>query len=436
MSQDQKPADYQDLSTAAIEMGEAAQQAPAWNRTDTAWTVSLFGTAVGAGVLFLPIKAGAGGVWPLLAATVLIWPMIFLAHRGLSRMVSSSPQANADITQVAQDFFGPGFGRVFTFLYFLSIYPVLLIYGVSITNTFDSLLTNQLGLAPLPRWLLAAILVAAMSAVMLTGQKIMLAVTQALVYPLILILFALTLYLIPHWSFEGFGQVPSAGDFTVSLWLMLPVLVFAFYHAPAISQFSVNMRQQYGPFASVKSSQVLRATSLILTIFIMGFVWSCVLAIGPDGLAEARASNLPILSYLANEFDAPFISWLGPLVAITAIVSSYFGHWLGAHEGAVGIVRENLDPARQRISDSVLKKAVGFFLMVTVWLAAVLNPSILGLIESLVGPIMALVLFILPMWAIRRVPALAPYRGRLSNVFVVVAGLAAFSAVVYGLLPH
>ncbi len=35
-----------------------------WNKFDTAWVLNLFGTAVGAGVLFLPINAGMGGFWP------------------------------------------------------------------------------------------------------------------------------------------------------------------------------------------------------------------------------------------------------------------------------------------------------------------------------------------------------------------------------------
>lgn len=33
-----------------------------WNKFDTAWVLNLFGTAVGAGVLFLPINAGMGGL--------------------------------------------------------------------------------------------------------------------------------------------------------------------------------------------------------------------------------------------------------------------------------------------------------------------------------------------------------------------------------------
>ena len=53
------------------------------------WAITLFGTAVGAGVLFLPIDAGAFGFWPLLAGTLLIAPICFYSHRMYSRIVLS-----------------------------------------------------------------------------------------------------------------------------------------------------------------------------------------------------------------------------------------------------------------------------------------------------------------------------------------------------------
>ena len=45
-----------------------------WNKFDTAWVLNLFGTAVGAGVLFLPINAGMGGFWPLLVMAISLLP--------------------------------------------------------------------------------------------------------------------------------------------------------------------------------------------------------------------------------------------------------------------------------------------------------------------------------------------------------------------------
>ncbi|QCU79154.1 HAAAP family serine/threonine permease [Citricoccus sp. SGAir0253] len=408
--------------------------APRWNRFDTSWTIGLFGTAVGAGVLFLPINAGLGGLWPLLVATVLIWPMTYLSHRALSRMVCASPRPDRDITGVVADYFGPAAGRVVTVLYFLAIFPIVLIYGVGITNTVDSLMVNQLGLDPWPRWLLSGVLVLLMSAVMVAGQRVMLVVTQWLVYPLIAVLFAVTLLLIPSWSLEGFGAVPAAGDFGMSLWLMIPVLVFAFNHSPAISQFSLSLRREYGAGSVRKASSILRVTATLLVVFTMGFVWSCVLALGPEGLQEAKDANLPVLSHLANVMGLPVIAWLGPAVAVTAIGSSFFGHWLGAFEGAQGIVRGMVDPQARRIPDRALRIGISVFLIASTWLAGVLNPSILGLIESLAGPVIAAVLYLMPMYAIRKVPALAPFRGALSNVFVVVAGVVAVGGILLGLV--
>jgi len=403
-------------------------------RFETNWAISLFGTAVGAGVLFLPINAGLGGLWPLLVVTVLIGPMTYLSHRALSRFVCASPVPDEDITGVARKAFGEGLGRLITIVYFLAIYPIVLIYGVGITNTVDSLLVNQFHLASPPRWLLSGVLVALLMLVMFTGQRIMLIVTQWLVYPLILILLGVTLFLIPTWDFSAFRGVPSAGDFLMSVWMIIPVLVFAFNHSPAISQFSVAMKHEYGDRASERASVVLKRSTLLLVIFTMGFVWSCVLSLGPTGLQAAKDQNLPVLSYLANENGSPFIAYLGPAVALAAIASSFFGHYMGAAEGAVGIVRSTVDPKGTKISDKALKTAVAVFIFVTAWFVAIANPSILSLIESLAGPVIAVILYLMPMYAIRKLPALEPYRGRISNVFVTVAGLVAVSGIIYGLV--
>lgn len=407
---------------------------PRWNHFDTSWALGLFGTAVGAGILFLPMNAGLGGLWPLLVGTLLIWPMTYFSHRALSRIVCASPNPGQDITGVVRDYFGKNGGRVVTALYFLAIYPIVLIYGVGITNTVESLMVNQMGMAPWPRWLLSGLLVLLMAAVMVAGKNVMLVVTQWLVYPLIAVLFAVTLLLIPSWSLEGFGSVPAPGDFAISLWLMIPVLVFSFNHSPAISQFSVSLLERYDAGSVRKASSILRVTATLLVVFTMGFVWSCVLALGPEGLQDAKEANLPVLSHLANVMGMPVIAWLGPAVAITAIVSSFFGHWLGAAEGATGIVRTMVDPQSTRISDRNLRIGVSGFLVVTTWLAGVLNPSILALIESLAGPVIAIVLYLMPMYAIHKVPALARFRGQASNVFVVVAGVVAVGGILLSLL--
>ncbi|MGY3932632.1 serine transporter family protein [Aeromonas encheleia] len=419
---------------ATQEQGTRSLQSRSWNKQDTTWVISLFGTAVGAGILFLPINAGMGGFWPLVVMALLVGPMTYLAHRGLARFVLSSKNPNADITQVVEEHFGVGAGKLITLLYFFAIYPIVLIYGVGITNTVESFLVNQLQMTAPPRWILSIVLIMGMMSVMLAGEKLMLKVTEMLVYPLIAILAGISLYLIPDWTGAALAQVPSTKDFATTLWLTIPVLVFSFNHSPAISSFALAQRRDYGDNAVAKSDAILKRTAAILLGFVMFFVFSCVMSLTPAQLAEAKSQNIAVLSYLANQHSSPIISYFGPLVAFVAIVSSFFGHYLGAREGLRGMINQQMRSAGKTgaTSKKVELFIIAFFIL-TLWGVAVINPSILGMIESLGGPIIATILFLMPMYAIKRVPAMAKYQGHISNLFVTIMGLIAISAILYQL---
>ncbi|MCQ9677302.1 septum formation initiator [Corynebacterium sp. BF-R-2] len=403
--------------------------------SNTEWAISLFGTAVGAGILFLPINAGSFGFWPLLVATILIGPMTYFSHRGLARMICASPRQGEDITAVVTDYFGKTAGLIISVVYFCAIFPIVLIYGVSITNTVNSFIVNQLGGPTIPRPLLSFLLVGVMTVVFAFGQRIVLAVTQFLVYPLIFCLGALSIYLIPRWDIASFMEVGN-NDWRIvgSVALIIPVLVFSFNHSPAISQFSLAMVAAHGrEKSSENASRALALTAILLTVFTMFFVWSCTLTLGADGLAEAREQNLPVLSYLANVTGVPVLAFLSPIVAMVAIVSSYFGHVLGATEGGNFLLRTVAPGATKKLSEKQLNSVMHGIIFVSAWVVAIIDPSILGLIEAIGGPFIASILYLLPMYAIHRIDALKQFRTRASNYFVVVTGLIAVGATIWGL---
>lgn len=412
--------------TQDIPLSNEGETLSSWNKHDTRWMLSLFGTAVGAGILFLPINIGAGGFWPLVVMALLAGPMTFIAHRGLARFVLSSANDKADFTDVVEEHFGRSAGVLISVLYFLSIFPILLIYGVGLTNTVDSFMVNQLGMVPPPRILLSGILVIGMVAIMLAGEKVMLKTFEVIVYPLAAILFGLSLYLMPHWQLPQWDVVPEFGELSLTLWLAVPVTVFAFSHAAAISSFAQAQRRHYGQQASGKSELILKRTSIMLISFVLLFVFSCVLSLSPQQLAEAKAQNVSVLSYLANIHDNPFIVLLGPFIAFIAITSSFLGHFLGARESFNGLVSKHT-----KLSEKSTDKLGIVLMIICIWFAAVMNPSILGMMEALSGPVIAMILFVMPVIAIYKVPAMKQYRGKVSNYFVLVVGLLAVSAILF-----
>lgn len=411
----------------------AAGTAKGWRKSDTMWMLGLYGTAIGAGVLFLPINAGIGGLIPLLIMAVLAFPMTFFAHRGLCRFVLSG-RKDQDITGVVEEHFGKGAGTLLTLLYFFAIYPILLVYSVAITNTVESFMTHQLHLQAPPRALLSLVLIVGLMTIVRFGKEMIVKTMSVLVYPFVLVLMALALFLIPHWNSAIFQHISLAGSgkgLWMTLWLAIPVMVFSFNHSPIISAFAVAKRQEYGQDAEQKCSRILAFSHLMMVVTVMFFVFSCVLSLSPENLAEAKEQNISILSYLANYFNTPLMAWMAPLIAMVAITKSFLGHYLGAREGFNGLIVKTLGDKGKQMSENKLNRITAVFMFLTTWLVATKNPSILGMIESLGGPIIAILLFLMPMYAIHKVPSMRQYSGKLSNVFVVLVGLIAISAIAY-----
>ncbi|HHR6079649.1 TPA: aromatic amino acid transport family protein [Providencia alcalifaciens] len=416
------------MSTIKTSVNTTEKPANKWTYKDFTWVLSLFGTAVGAGVLFLPIKAGAGGFWPLVVLALIATPMIWLAHKGLARFVLSAKKQDADITDTVEEHFGKTGANIITFAYFFAIYPIVLIYGVGITNTVDSFLVNQIGMDPLPRWLLSGVLIAAMTAGVVFGRDLMLKLTSMMVYPLVFILLALSLYLIPEWNTSMLDVAPDWSTMPIVVWMAIPIIVFSFNHSPIISQFAKDQRLQFGDKAVIKTDMITGGAAFMLTGFVMFFVFSVVLSLSPAELEIAKKENISVLSHIANINPSPILSYLGPIVAFAAIVSSYFGHFLGAHEGLVGLVK-----SRSSVPVKKIELISLLFIVITTWIVAIINPSILGMIETMGAPMIAAILFILPVVAMRIVPAMKPFStSKLAQIFTLVCGLASITSVIYG----
>ena len=115
-------------------------------------------------------------------------------------------------------------------------------------------------------------------------------------------------------------------------------------------------------------------------------------------------------------------------MAFAAITSSYFGHFLGAHEGLVGLVK-----SRSKASETKANKISLLFIVLTTWVISIINPSILDMIESMGAPMIAAILFIMPVYAMRKVPTMAKFKtSSFAQIFTAICGVAAITSVIYG----
>lgn len=405
---------------------EEAKTESAPDGTVMSWAMTLFGTAVGAGILFLPLDAGTFGFWPLIIATLFIGPLVFFSHRTYARIVSGSPIPGMDVLQVVTALTGRKRGFATALVYWLAVYPTVLIYAISITNTLESFIINQFEGPEISRWILAPICVGVLTGAFALGQKITLAIANFLVYPLIIALAGVSLYLIPRWDIESFMSYEADTPLWQSLLLILPVLVFSFSHMAALSKLALDVQKNHDGDVAATENDVtkIELTAVIaLVLFTMFFVWSCAFALGADGLDEAAEQNIPVLSYLANETATPLLAWLSPIVAICAIASSYFGHMLGTEEGTTYLLRVAAPNFAQRVNENVLRWMINIFVFVTGTVIAVFNPSIMTLISVVGGVFVAFLVYLVPSLLFRKATAFKHYANRPDTIFVGLMGV-------------
>ena len=426
-----------------------------WRKSDTTWTLGLFGTAIGAGVLFFPIRAGFGGLIPILLMLLLAYPIAFYCHRALARLCLSGSNPSGNITETVEEHFGKTGGVVITFLYFFAICPLLWIYGVTITNTFMTFWENQLQLPALNRGFVALFLLLLMAFVIWFGKDLMVKVMSWLVFPFIASLVLISLSLIPYWNSAVIDQVNLSDiSFTghdgilVTVWLGISIMVFSFNFSPIVSSFVVSKREEYEgefgkDFTEQKCSKIIGRASMLMVAVVMFFAFSCLFTLSPQNMAEAKAQNIPVLSYLANHFAslsgtkstfATVLEYGASIIALVAIFKSFFGHYLGTLEGLNGLVLKfGYKGDKKKVSVGKLNTISMIFIMGSTWIVAYANPNILDLIEAMGAPIIASLLCLLPMYAIRKTPALAKYKGRTENIFVTLVGLLTILNIVYKL---
>ncbi|MGI9278320.1 MAG: amino acid permease [Endozoicomonas sp.] len=409
-----------------------SRQGKSWSSRDSGWMMNLFGTAIGAGILYLPINAGAGGIWPLVVLALLAGPMVWLAHRNLVRFCLSSSDPTANITGTVNEHFGTTAGRALTLAYFLSIYPILLLYGIGITNVVISFMEYQLQMEPPPRILVSLVLVSGLIAIMYIGETWMLRAVKLLCYPLVAILLGISVYLIPQWNLAAFDQPFNPHDMLLTLFLTTPLLVFSFNHSPACSAFAQAYRLTMPDKEACarKTSLILKRNTQLLLVVILLFVFSCVLSLTPADLLQAREANLPVLSVLANRSGNPVFAVIAPAIAFLAIASSFFGVYLGTLEGMQGLVTQQWHKynSHKPLNPVALRRGTLAFGLITCWLAGYANWSVIGMVEMVVVPVLATILYLMPVYALYRVPDLRHFRNIYLDTFTAIVGIMAITA--------
>ena len=383
---------------------------PAPRFSEGSWILTMFGTAVGAGILYLPVQAGVTGLWSLVFLSVFLFPLIYYSHKTVVTMLLSKT-GDSDYANVLASRFGNFFGEGIVIVYFLTFYVLLFSYLVGLIANLADFLVNMgvTSTNSAREYWLSLLVVASFTALYLIGAKIVLRVMSAVSLALLILLFAISVYLIPFWDITPYLTKPTLIQFIDDILLILPILTLSFVFFPATSSMVAAFRLSRdagdagGP---LRLNRAVLKTTVLLMFFVLLFVFSCLLSLSADTFKEAASSNLNCLALLsAKEGISPIVAEIAPMIGLAALVTSFMGVFFAVNESAIQLVQRFLALLSARGGKAAcpssqqnrwLNLSVLLFLFVILWIFTLLNPSIMNLFGLVLSPLVAMFLFILP----------------------------------------
>lgn len=365
------------------------------------WVLALFGTAVGAGILFLPIQVGQSGFWVLLLVAILIFPTIYLGHCFYALIPSKTEKADY-ATAVGK--WLPSWAGISLHLLFIAWLLILLIaYSISFTNDLGDFLSTQQLLTRNPWhrvWLSFSIL-AVLMLLLRFVRPLLVRILGGATLLLIGLLSLITLSLIPHWDWQIAHKafaVPIAADGFKQFLLLFPLLALSFMFFPLVPSLCQNL-QQCIPDPQQRQSKlnrIIAAAVLLLMAFLLAFVVSFMLAISKSDFLKAAQANISALALLGNLYKGSWLGDLGPMISMTALFTSFLGIFIGYRESILPLLCQWQGEDSNEKATRQYENRLYCVTFVVLWGMAVADVPVMNILGDLVAPLGALFLLLVP----------------------------------------
>jgi len=152
-----------------------------------------------------------------------------------------------------------------------------------------------------------------------------------------------------------------------------------------------------------------------------------VLSIPHESFAQAKAQNLNVLSVVSAE-GSRLVYLLAPFIAIVGMTKSFLGVGLSVTETFAQLITE-----ASGLKGAGGKRAAYLIMFALTFGIVYANPNVITLIETFCGPLIAIILFLIPAWLIYTRTELRELRG-VKTAIIAIAGVATLSALLYSMV--
>jgi serine transporter len=405
------------------------KEAIRFDATDWGWVIMSIGMAIGAGIVFLPVQVGLMGLWVFLLSSIIGYPAMYLFQKLFINTLAASPECK-DYPSVIAGYLGKNWGMFLGALYFIMLVIWVFVYSTAITNDSASFLQSfgvtesLLSTNPLYGLVLICCLVALAS----RGEKVLFKISTGMVLTKLFVVAFLGLAMVSRWDLANVGSIPPLGSLIKDAVVMLPFTLTSILFIQSLSPMVISYRSHEKSIevARYKAMRAMNIAFGVLFVTVFFYAVSFTLAMGHEQAVHASKQNISALAMVAQgsgNSNQQIVKIFSLILNIFAVMTAYFGVYLGFREACQGLVMNLLRRVmpEERIHKAFIGYGIMGFTILLSWGAIVLNAPVLSF-TSICSPIFGLVGCLIPAYLVYQVPFLQQYKG-ISLKIIIATGI-------------
>ena len=311
-----------------------------FDSVDRGWVIMSIGMAIGAGIVYLPVKVGIVGIWTFLISVIIAYPAIYLFQKLFINTLAESKEC-VDYPTVITNYLGKNWGFFLGILYFLMLVIWVFIYSTCVVNDSASFLqtfgVTKGVLSDNPFYSLAVICILVLISSL--SEKLLFKISGPLVIIKLAVIVLLGIVMIRFWNLSNLGAFPPLGYLIKQTIVLLPFTLTSIIFIQSLSPMVISYRAHNKNIevARYKASRAMKIAFLTLFAAVLFYAFSFSFSIDHAQAVEANKENISALAIAAKGMSGNTVKVAALTMSILAVVTAFFSNFQGFREACQGI---------------------------------------------------------------------------------------------------
>lgn len=203
------------------------------------------------------------------------------------------------------------------------------------------------------------------------SERLLFSLSGGMAITVLLAVTMLGILMVPHWDVANIGPLPPTGELIKNAIITLPFTLTSILFIQSLSPMVIAYRAKNVSIAVAryKSQRAMTVAFVILFVIVFFYALSFSLGMSHESAVQASQQNISSLAITAQYIPGAWVTVVGIVINLFAVVTSFFGVFLGFREACMGLVINALQRFRpgETLDQRLIRRCVTIAIIFMAW---------------------------------------------------------------------